>query len=106
MGCNPRAWHGCSLGLEPSADRFIKHTHWLRPETPIRNLFLTGQDSFSAGFAGSMFSARLTYSAITGDWFFTAKPNPLPPFPKPINALLQAVLGSGDRRHQGAHAVV
>jgi len=70
MGCNPRAWHGCSLGLEPSGDRFVKHTHWLRPQTKIAGLYLTGQDSFSAGFAGSMASARLTYSAMTGNWPF------------------------------------
>lgn len=71
MGCNPRAWHGCSLGLEPSGDRFVKHTHWLRPQTTIPGLWLTGQDSFSAGFAGSMMSSRITYAAITGDWLFT-----------------------------------
>lgn len=71
MGCNPRAWHGCSLGLEPSGDRFVKHTHWLRPQTTIPGLWLTGQDSFSAGFAGSMMSSRITYSALTNDWLFT-----------------------------------
>ena len=70
MGCNPRAWHGCSLGLEPSGDRFVKHTHWLRPKTSIEGLWMTGQDAFSAGFAGSMIASRLTYSAITGDWLF------------------------------------
>ena len=70
MGCNPRAWHGCSLGLEPSGERFVKHTHWLRPKTSIEGLWLTGQDAFSAGFAGSMVASRLTYSAITGDWLF------------------------------------
>lgn len=69
MGCNPRAWESCSLGLEPSGDRFVKHTHWLRPKTKIKGLYLTGQDPFSAGFAGSMFSARITYAAMTGNWF-------------------------------------
>lgn len=73
MGCNVRAWHGCSLGLEPSGDRFVKHTHWLRPKTTISNLWLTGQDAFSAGFAGSMVASRLTYSAITNDWLFMLK---------------------------------
>jgi all-trans-retinol 13,14-reductase len=73
MGCNVRAWHGCSLGLEPSGERFVKHTHWLRPKTTITNLWLTGQDSFSAGFAGSMVASRLTYSAITNDWLFMLK---------------------------------
>jgi all-trans-retinol 13,14-reductase len=68
MGCNPRAWHGCSLGLEPSADRFVKHTHWLRPRTRIDGLWLTGQDSFSPGISGSMLSAKVTYAAMTGNW--------------------------------------
>jgi hypothetical protein len=70
MPCNPSAWCASSLGLEPSADRFVRHTHWLRPETAIAGLYLTGQDSFSMGFAGSMFSARVTYAAITGNWAF------------------------------------
>jgi all-trans-retinol 13,14-reductase len=70
MGCNPRAWHGCSLGLEPSGDRFVKHSHWLRHQTKIDGLWLTGQDAFSPGFAGSMASARLCYSAMTGDWLY------------------------------------
>jgi all-trans-retinol 13,14-reductase len=74
MGCNPRAWAGCSLGLEPSGDRFVRHTHWLRPRTSIDGLWLTGQDSFSAGFAGSMMSSFISYSAITGDWFASLKP--------------------------------
>jgi all-trans-retinol 13,14-reductase len=70
MGCNLRAWHGCSLGLEPSGERFVRHTHWLRPKTSIDGLWLTGQDAFSAGFAGAMMSSRITYAAITGDWPF------------------------------------
>jgi all-trans-retinol 13,14-reductase len=69
MGCNPRAWHGSSLGLEPSADRFVKHTHWLTPRTPIEGLWMTGQDIFSAGFCGSMLSSKVTYAAMTGNWF-------------------------------------
>lgn len=68
MGCNPYAWEACSLGLEPSRERFLRHTHWLRPRTRVKNLWLTGQDSFSPGFAGSMLSARLTYAAMTGNW--------------------------------------
>jgi phytoene dehydrogenase-like protein len=74
MGCNPRAWHGCSLGLEPSARRFIDHTHWLRPRTTIKGLWLTGQDAFSAGFCGAMVSSRLAYSAMTGDYLFSLLP--------------------------------
>jgi phytoene dehydrogenase-like protein len=70
MGCNPRAWHGCSLGLDPSGPRFVEHTHWLRPRTKIDGLWMTGQDVFSAGFAGAMLSSRVTYSAMTGNYLF------------------------------------
>lgn len=68
MGCNPRAWGGCSLGLEPSGFRFVDATDWTKPETPIKGLWLTGQDAFSAGFSGAMLSARVTYARITGNW--------------------------------------
>jgi all-trans-retinol 13,14-reductase len=70
MGCNTRAWHGSSLGLEPSADRFVKHTHWLRPQTKVEGLWLTGQDAFASGFASALTSSRLTYAAMTGNYFF------------------------------------
>lgn len=70
VGCNPRAWGGCSLGIEPSGEHFTRDTHWLRPKTPIEGLWLTGQDSFSAGVCGAMVSGSLTYTAITGDWLF------------------------------------
>lgn len=76
MGCNPRAWNGSSLGLEPSGKRFVDDTHWLRPQTPIKGLWLTGQDPFSAGFAGSMLSSRVTYAAMTGNWLFMLKKKP------------------------------
>lgn len=76
MGCNIRAWEGCSLGLEPSGERFVYHTHWLRPRTEIDGLYLTGQDAFSAGFCGAMLAARLCYSAITGNWWFMLKKKP------------------------------
>ncbi len=75
MGCNPWAWEGCSLGLEPSKDRFMKYTHVLRPQTAVKNLYLTGQDAFSMGFAGSMVAAKFTYTAITGNWPFMLKKN-------------------------------
>lgn len=70
VGCNPRAWGGCSLGIEPSGDHFTRDTHWLRPKTAVEGLWLTGQDSFSAGVCGAMVSGSLTYAAITGDWLF------------------------------------
>lgn len=76
MGCNPRAWKGCSYGLAPNGDRFTKHATWLRPRTELNNLYMTGQDAFTMGFCGSMLSARMTYSAITGNWFHMLMKNP------------------------------
>jgi phytoene dehydrogenase-like protein len=75
FGCNPRAWKSCSLGVEPSAERFLKHTHWLRPQTKIRNLYLTGHDTFAMGFASAMLGARLCYATITNNWLFALKKN-------------------------------
>ena len=38
--------------------------------SPEKNVeWLTGQDAFSAGFCGSMLSGRVTYAAMTGNWF-------------------------------------
>ncbi len=70
VGCNPRAWNASSYGVELSPDRFFKHTHWLRPQTPIAGLYLTGQDAFLPGICGSLLSARFSYAAVTGDAFF------------------------------------
>ncbi|GMU61928.1 MAG: hypothetical protein AMXMBFR34_36910 [Myxococcaceae bacterium] len=69
-GCNPRAWGGCSYGIEGSGPRFVQHSHRLRHQTKIPGLYLTGQDVFAPGFAGSVVSARVCYTAITGDLLF------------------------------------
>jgi phytoene dehydrogenase-like protein len=69
-GCNPRAWGGCSYGIEGSGPRFVELTHRLRHKTTIPGLYLTGQDAMAPGFAGSVVSARVAYSAITGDILF------------------------------------
>ncbi len=68
VGCNPRAHMDASYGLEVGPDRFLKHTHWLRPKTKVDGLFLTGQDAFMPGIAGVLLSSRFSYAAITGDW--------------------------------------
>lgn len=51
-------------GLEHTPERFRQR--WLRPRTPVKGLYLTGQDICTAGVAGAMFSGLLTSSAMLG----------------------------------------
>ena len=39
---------------------------FLRPRTPIKGLYLTGQDIVTAGMGGALFSGLITASAMTG----------------------------------------
>jgi all-trans-retinol 13,14-reductase len=55
-------------GIDHGPDRFQQK--FLRPHTPIKNLFLTGQDIVTAGIGGALFSGLLTASAVTGKNFF------------------------------------
>jgi all-trans-retinol 13,14-reductase len=70
VGCNPRIYGGASYGLECSKERFIEHTWWLKHQTRIPGLYLSGQDPFIPSFAGALISARIAYSVITGDLLF------------------------------------
>ena len=54
--------NGELYGLEHTPSRFRQR--WLRPETPIKGLFLTGQDITTVGLTGALFSGLLTCSAI------------------------------------------
>jgi len=57
---------GESYGLSFPVERFSEgHTH-LRPFTPIRNLFLTGQDIITPGWAGALGAAEFTIGSILG----------------------------------------
>lgn len=49
-------------GLEHTPARF--RLNWLRPQTPIKNLFLTGQDTLTVGVGGALFSGVITASTI------------------------------------------
>ena len=49
-------------GLSHTPSRFRQK--WLRPRTPLKHLFLTGQDIVTNGVAGALFSGVLTASAI------------------------------------------
>lgn len=51
-------------GLDHSTQRFEQK--WLRPRTPIKGLYLTGQDVFTCGVAAAMFGGALTASAMIG----------------------------------------
>ena len=49
-------------GINHTPKRFKQR--WLRPETKIKNLFLTGQDIVTAGVSAAMMSGVITSSAI------------------------------------------
>lgn len=55
--------NGEIYGLDHDPNRFAKD--YLKPETPIKNLFLTGQDIVTVGIGGALMSGVLTASAIT-----------------------------------------
>ncbi len=50
-------------GIDHSPSRFKQN--YLRPHTPIKNFYLTGQDVVTAGIGGAMFGGVLTFSAMT-----------------------------------------
>ena len=54
-------------GLDHTPDRF--NQKFLKPRTPIKNLFLTGQDVVTCGVGGALFAGLLTASAICGKNF-------------------------------------
>lgn len=56
--------HGEIYGLEHPPKRF-RMTE-LRPKTPIKNLYLTGQDIVTVGIGGAMMSGVITAAHITG----------------------------------------
>ena len=51
-------------GLDHSPSRFRQS--FLKPSTPIKNFYLTGQDIVSAGIGGALFSGVLSANVITG----------------------------------------
>jgi all-trans-retinol 13,14-reductase len=51
-------------GLDHTPKRYRQR--FLQPRTPIKNLYLTGQDIVTAGVAAALFSGVLTASAMTG----------------------------------------
>lgn len=51
-------------GLDHSPARFRQP--FLKPRTPVKNFYLTGQDIVTAGVGGALFSGVLTSMAVTG----------------------------------------
>ncbi len=56
-------------GLDHSPKRFRQE--FLKPRTPIKGLYLTGQDIVTAGVGGALFAGVITASAITGTNFIS-----------------------------------
>jgi all-trans-retinol 13,14-reductase len=55
---------GEMYGLDHTPERF--HQKWLRPQTDIKNLYLTGQDVTTVGLTSALFSGLLTASSVLG----------------------------------------
>ena len=53
---------GEMYGIEHTPERFRQR--WLRPQTDIKKLFLTGQDMLTVGVTSAMLSGFITVSAI------------------------------------------
>ena len=51
-------------GINHTPERYKQK--FLKPRTPIRNFYLTGQDIVSAGIGGAMFSGVVKASAMQG----------------------------------------
>ncbi len=59
-----RTSRGGFLGLEPTPERFRQR--WLRPDTPVPNLYMTGQDITTDGIIGALTAGVLCASSILG----------------------------------------
>ncbi len=53
-------------GLDHTPERFQQN--WLRSDTKIQNLFITGQDIVSCGVSGALIAGVLTSARILGPW--------------------------------------
>ena len=56
--------HGEIYGIDHTPDRFEQR--WLKPRTPIKGLYLTGQDIVTCGIGGALFGGVLTAASISG----------------------------------------
>ena len=58
----PGAWRGASYGLEATPRRFLSRALGVR--TPVKGLYLAGQDAASTGVTGAMMGGVLAAAAI------------------------------------------
>jgi all-trans-retinol 13,14-reductase len=68
--------HGEIYGLTATPERFA--VRGLGARTPIRGLYLTGQDVSTLGIAGALFGGAMSASAALGKNLFSAVSKPLP----------------------------
>jgi len=59
------SYEGETYGADCNPSRF-QLNDWIRPDTHIKNLYLTGQDITTLGFTGAMMGGILTASSILG----------------------------------------
>jgi all-trans-retinol 13,14-reductase len=64
---------GAVYGLAHTPERFA--ADWLRPRTPIRGLYLTGQDVLTSGVMGAAMGGVLCTSVMS--WTFTTGALPM-----------------------------
>ncbi len=57
-----RPMAGSIYGLEPTVERF--RTKWLRPRSPVKNLFFAGSEVTSVGVIGAMMGGVLAAAAL------------------------------------------
>jgi all-trans-retinol 13,14-reductase len=56
--------YGELYGIDHTTERFEQN--FLRAQTPVKNLYLTGQDIISCGIGGALISGMITAMSITG----------------------------------------
>ena len=77
--------HGEVYGLEHTPDRFAQS--WIKPQTPIKGLHLTGQDILFCGVASAMMSGVLTAATLLGPRMAMVLPELIPSQPKVLSKL-------------------
>jgi len=66
--------HGEIYGIASTPNRFLMRE--LGARTPIRGLYLTGQDTASLGVVGALYGGVIGASAATGKNFFSVVSRP------------------------------